>query len=101
MAAARPPTLLHVPEVAAEATWRRVIDAQRDDLGLVLRRWPDRTSAEVVAATARLRRRTAPGGDADQAVEAIDALYGGRDRVPEAVRRWMEVYVEAQLGGRP
>ena len=85
----------------AEARWRAVIDGQRADLDLLLARWPDRTSPEVVAALGRLRRRTAPGGDADEAALAVHEAYGGTRRVPASVRRRMERYAEERLGGKP
>ena len=85
----------------AEARWRAVIDGQRADLDLLLARWPDRKSPEVVAALGRLRGRVAPGGEADEAVRAVHAAYGGTRRVPASVRRRMERYSEERLGGKP
>jgi hypothetical protein len=85
----------------AEAVWRAVVDAQRDDLALLRARWPDRTSPESAGALARLRRRAAPGGEADEAIGAVHAAYGGPRRVPPAVRRRLEHYAREQLGGRP
>ncbi len=86
---------------AAEAGWRLVVDRQRDDLALLRARWPDRTSPESLEAIARLRRRAAPGGEADEAIGAVHAAYGGAERVPGAVRRRLERYAWEQLGGRP
>ena len=86
-------------QATAEADWRAVIDAQQDDLDLLLERWPDRTSPDVVAAIDRLAERTVPGGLADQAAAAVHAAYGGRDRTPPAVRLRMEQYVWDVLGG--
>ena len=85
----------------AEAHWRRVIDAQWEDVQLLLRRWPDRTSPEPAAALVRLLRRAAPDGDADQAMGALEAAYGGRERVPPAVRRRLDRYALEHLGGVP
>jgi hypothetical protein len=85
----------------AEAAWRAVVDAQRDDLALLRDRWPDRTSAESLGAIERLQRRGAPGGDADRAVASVHAAWGGTARVPEHVRRRLEGYAWEQLGGRP
>jgi hypothetical protein len=104
MAAARPVT--DVRELAeearaAEAIWRLVIDATRDDFALLLRWWPDRDSAAPAAAVARNQRRAAPGGDAEQALEAIYAAYGGRERVPRYVHERLRRYARDQLGGRP
>lgn len=89
------------PEVGgpAEGAWRAVIDAQRDDLVLLRRRWPDRTSPESAAAVARLRARAAAGGDADRAVGAVEEAYGGAEGVPDAVRGRLERYAWEQLGG--
>lgn len=86
---------------AAEAIWRLVIDAQRDDLDLLRRRWPDRESAESRGAIERLKRRAAVGGDAEQALEAVHAAYGGWGRAPRHVSERLERYVEEQLGRRP
>jgi hypothetical protein len=86
---------------AAEGRWRAVVDAQRDDLALLRARWPDRTSPESLGAIARLRRRAQPGGEADEAIGAVHAAYGGSGRVPPAVRRRLERYAWEQLGGRP
>jgi hypothetical protein len=86
---------------AAEASWRLVVDAQRDDLALLTERWPDRASPECVAAIDRLRRRFAAGGDADEALAAVSVAYGGRDRIPLPVWERLERYVWEQLGGRP
>jgi hypothetical protein len=85
----------------AEAAWRAVVDAQRDDLALLRARWPDRTSPESRAAIERLHRRGDPGGDADRVIEAVHAAWGGTARVPAAVRRRLEGYAWEQLGGRP
>lgn len=86
---------------AAEAVWRLVVDAQRDDLALLRRHWPDRSSPEPAAALVRLLRRAEPDGDADAAMGAVHAAYGGADRVPGAVRRRLERYVTETLGGTP
>jgi hypothetical protein len=86
---------------AAEGRWRAVVDAQRDDLALLRARWPDRASPASLGAIARLRRRAAAGGEADEAIGAVHAAYGGPARVPAAVRRRLERYAWEQLGGRP
>src|SRR5262245_10826429 len=86
---------------AAEAAWRRVVDAQAADLVLLFRRWPDRESPDSQGAIARLHRRRAPGGDADQALAALETAYGGPDAVPAAVRQRLDAYVETQLGRAP
>ncbi len=86
---------------AAEVAWRAVVDAQRDDLALLRERWPDRKSDESRAAIDRLRHRAAPGGEADGAIAALHAAWGGKDRVPAPVRRRLERYTWEQLGGRP
>ena len=105
MAAARP--ALHDPKElseaarAAEAVWRGVVDAQRDDLTLLRRWWPDRTSPEPAAALVRLLRRAEPDGDADEAMGAVHAAYGGPERVPQAVRRRLERYVQERMGALP
>lgn len=104
MAAARPltdPRELSEAARTAEAMWRLVIDATRDDFALLRRWWPDRTSPEPAAAVARNARRAAPGGDADQALEAVYAAYGGSDRVPRHVRERLKRHAREQLGGRP
>ena len=49
----------------------------------------------------RLLRRAAPDGDADEAMGAVHAAYGGYDRVPQAVRRRLERYVNETLGATP
>ena len=106
MATARLPAL-HDPKEAsetartAEAVWRLVVDAQRDDLLLLRRWWPDRSSPEPAAALVRLLRRAEPDGDADEAMGAVHAAYGGYDRVPQAVRRRLERYVAEQMGAAP
>jgi len=84
---------------AAEARWRAVVDAQRDDLAVLRARWPDRTSPESRAVLARLRRRVAPGGDADEAMAAVHAAYDGA--VPPVVRRRLEHYAREQLPEGP
>ena len=105
MAAARP--ALHDPkEVSeaardAEANWRGVVDAQRDDLESLRRRWPDRTSPEASAALSRLLRRAAPDGEVDEAMRTVHAAYGGYDRVPNAVRRRLERYVDERMAVAP
>jgi hypothetical protein len=76
-----------------------VVDAQRDDLAVLRARWPDRTSPESRAALARLRRRVAPGGDADEAMAAVHAAYDGA--VPPVVRRRLAHYAREQLPGGP
>lgn len=86
---------------AAEVIWRMVIDATRDDFALLLRWWPDRDSPAPAAAVARNARRAAPGGDADEALGAVYAAYGGRDRVPRHVHERLRRYAQEQLGGRP
>jgi hypothetical protein len=106
MATARPVSLRDPKEAseaarAAEAVWRLVVDAQRDDLTLLRRWWPDRASPEPAAALARLLRRAAPDGDADEAMGAVHAAYGGYDRVPQAVRRRLERYVQERMGALP
>ena len=105
MAAARPipEELFEASDVrqAAEVVWRMVVDAQRDDLLLLRRWWPDRTSPEPGAALARLLRRAEPDGDADEAMATVHAAYGGSDRVPQAVRRRLERYVTETLGATP
>ena len=82
---------------AAEARWRAVVDAQRADLDLLRDRWPDRASPESAAAIDRLRAVVAPGGEADRVVEALRDAYGGPDRVPPAVSRWLEAYARYGL----
>lgn len=104
MAAARP--LVDIRELseevrAAEAVWRLVVDAQRDDLLLLRRWWPDRTSPVPAAALVRVLRRAEPDGDADEAMGAVHAAYGGYERVPQAVRRRLERYVTETLGATP
>jgi hypothetical protein len=86
---------------AAEVAFRAVIDAQRADLALLRARWPDRESLESRAALDRLAAASAPDGDADRAIAAVHAAYGGHDRVPEDVRARMEQYVWERLGERP
>ncbi|HVG97849.1 MAG TPA: hypothetical protein VNK05_13170 [Chloroflexota bacterium] len=76
-----------------------MVDAQRDDLAVLRARWPDRTSPESRAALARLRRRVAPGGDADEAMAAVHAAYDGA--VPPVVRRRLEHYAREQLPEGP
>ena len=76
-----------------------MVDAQRDDLAVLRARWPDRTSPVSRAALARLRRRAAPGGDADEAMAAVYAAYAGA--VPPVVRRRLAHYVREQLAGGP
>ena len=76
-----------------------MVDAQRDDLAVLRARWPDRTSPTSREAIARLRRRAAPGGDADEAMAAVYAAYAGA--VPPVVRRRLEHYVREQLAGGP
>ena len=105
MAAARP-ALIDPKEQSeaardAEAIWRQVIDAQWEDVQLLLRRWPDRTSPEPAAALVRILRRAAPGGDADQAIGTLEAAYGGAERVPQTVRRRLDRYALEHLGGVP
>lgn len=99
MAAARPVTtvreLTEEAQAAAEAIWRFVIDAQADDLALLRRRWPDRESEVSLAALERLKRRVAPGGDGEQAMDAVRSAYGGR--VPDAVSERLERYTEERL----
>ena len=91
---------VHGPAAAAaEARWRAVVDAQRDDLAVLRARWPDRTSPESRAVLARLRRRVAPGGDADEAMAAVHAAYDGA--VPPVVRRRLEHYAREQLPEGP
>jgi hypothetical protein len=103
MATARRTEPLEASEAAraAEAVWRQVVDAQRDDLLLLRRHWPDRTSPEPAAALVRLLRRAEPDGEADEAMGAVHAAYGGYDRVPQAVRRRLERYVAETLGATP
>ena len=76
-----------------------MVDAQRDDLLLLRRWWPDRTSPEPAAALVRLLRRAEPDGEADEAMGAVHVAYGGYDRVPQAVRRRLERYVGGDAGG--
>lgn len=97
---ARPPASEEAAR-AAEAVWRLVVDAQRDDLLLLRRHWPDRTSPVPAAALTRLLRRAEPDGDVDAAMVAVHAAYGGSDRVPQAVRRRLERYVAETLGATP
>jgi len=82
---------------AAGGRWRAVVDAQRADLDLLRDRWPDRASPASAAAIDRLRAVVAPGGEADRAVEALRDAYGGPDRVPPAVSRWLEAYARYGL----
>jgi hypothetical protein len=101
MAAARPS---HAPIARiqeAEHAFYRVIDAQCADLALLRARWPDRESPESRAALARLAATAAPDGDADRAIGALHAVYGGSARVPGPVRARMEQYVWERMGGRP
>ena len=88
-------------QAAAEAGFRAVVDAQGDDLELLRRWWPDRTSPEAAAAVARLLRRAAPDGEVDEAMGAVHAAHGGHDRVPQAVRDRLEDYIRERLGVRP
>lgn len=98
MATARPPA---EATTAAEHAFYRVVDAQRDDLRFLRERWPDRTSAESLAALGRLRRRAAPGGEAEAAMEGLFGAYGGALLVPPAVRRRLTGYVHEHLEARP
>ena len=99
MAAARPvpDELVEAVDVreAVEVIWRLVVDGQADDLALLRRRWPDRESPESRAAIERLKRRAEPGGDAEQAMDAVRMAYGGR--VPPAVSERLERYTEERL----
>jgi hypothetical protein len=85
----------------AEHAFYRVIDAQCADLALLRARWPDRESPESRAAIARLAAVAAPDGDADRAIGAVHAVYGGAARVPGPVRARMEQYVWERMGERP
>jgi hypothetical protein len=86
---------------AAEAAWRAVVGARRDDLCLLRERWPDETTEEVNAAHARLPAREAPGGRTDEALARLDAAYGGAGRAPASVRRRSEAHVEERMGQPP
>lgn len=89
------------PRADAEGVFRAVIDAQCADLALLRARWPDRESSESRAAIDRLDAVAAPDGDADRAIAAVHAAWGGHDRVPEDVRERLEQYVWERMGGRP
>lgn len=82
---------------AAETRWRAVVDAQHDDLTLLRRGWPDRSSPAARSACCRLKRRARPGGEADAALAELAAVYGGD--VPQDVRRRLEGYVRIRLAG--
>jgi len=100
MATARPKSTLDAAQ-QAEHNFYRVVDAQCDDLTRLRARWPDRTSPESQGALDRLTARAAPDGDADRAIAALHAVYGGAARVPGPVRARMEQYVRERMGGRP
>jgi hypothetical protein len=84
-----------------EHAFYRVVDAQCADLALLRSRWPDRTSPESRGAIDRLTARAAPDGDADRAIGALHAAWGGAARVPGPVRARLEQYVRERMGGRP
>jgi hypothetical protein len=100
MATARPKSTADTAQQAEHAFYR-VIDAQCADLALLRARWPDRESAESRDALARLAAVAAPDGDADRAIAAVHAAYGGSARMPGPVRARMEQYVWERMGGRP
>src|SRR5262245_33892246 len=81
----------------AEAIWRLVVDATRDDLRLLRERFPEHHGADYERVKARVLRRVAPDGLLETAHAMVAAAHGGR--TPCRVRRRMERYVAEQLPG--